>query len=84
MSAEEEVNLLRARVVRLEKQMELLYTRLGLPYQEDTETIDRPVLEALNRGDKMKAIQAYREIHKVDLNEALKAVTAMGAKMGQS
>lgn len=82
MSSEMELMELRARVARLEGQVEYLYRHLGLDVMQQPGLADERVAEALRRGNLIEAIKAYREIHNVGLAEAKRAVEDLRSRPG--
>ncbi len=80
---QEEIGLLRSRVVRLEAQVDYLYKHLGITFVEDLSAGDDPqVIEALRRNNLIEAIKYYREKNNVGLAEAKAAVEAIRARRG--
>ena len=78
MSTETELIDLRQRIVRLEGQVEYLYKRLGITIDVEAASIDESeVIAALQKGNLIEAIKAYREIYNVGLAEAKTAVENM-------
>lgn len=80
---QQEINLLRNRIVHLEAQVDFLYRHLGVRYIEQNGPADDPrILDALRKNNMIEAIKYYREIHDVGLAEAKTAVEAMRARHG--
>lgn len=71
---------LETRIQRLEAMMQALLIRLGVDPAEVTPQEppeDRAIWEALLSGNKIKAIQIYREVYGVGLKAAKDAIDAM-------
>jgi ribosomal protein L7/L12 len=85
MSIETELIDLRARVVRLEGQIEALYQHLGLTFGDSQSLMyeDGPVMDVLQTGNLIEAIKVYRQIHNVGLAEAKTAVENMRTRLGR-
>lgn len=80
---QQEIYLLRSRVVHLEAQVDFLYRHLGVTFVEPNNPDDDPrVLEALRRNNVIEAVKIYREINNVGLGEAKAAVDAIRARHG--
>jgi len=80
---QEEIALLRQRVIRLEAQVDFLYKHLGVTFVEDAyETDDPQVIEALKENNIITAIKYYRERTNVGLAEAKSAVEKIKARRG--
>jgi hypothetical protein len=80
---QQEIGLLRSRIVRLEAQVDFLYKHLGVTFVEDLDSGDDPrVLDALRKNNVIEAIKYYREVHGVGLAEAKAAVEAIRARRG--
>jgi ribosomal protein L7/L12 len=78
---EQEIALLRQRIVRLEAQVEHLFKHLGINMTEDGTPTDNPrVVEALKRNNIIEAIKIYREITGVGLAEAKSAVEGINSR----
>jgi ribosomal protein L7/L12 len=72
---EQEIALLRQRVVRLEAQVEFLFKHFGVTMPADGNPTDDPrVLDALRKNNLIEAIKYYREKTGVGLAEAKAAV----------
>lgn len=79
---EQEIALLRQRIVRLEEQVERLYKRLGFSMDGSASPEDDPrVIEALKKGQAIEAIKIYREITGLGLAEAKAAVEKIWARI---
>jgi ribosomal protein L7/L12 len=79
---EQEIALLRQRIVRLEEQVERLYKRLGFNMDENGTPDDDPrVIEALKKGQAIEAIKIYRELTGLGLAEAKLAVEKIWARI---
>ncbi len=80
---EQEIALLRQRVVRLEAQMEFLFKHLGVSMKEGGSTaVDPRIIEALKKNNIIEAIKIYREKTGVGLAEAKSAVEAINNRRG--
>jgi ribosomal protein L7/L12 len=80
---EQEIALLKQRIVRLEAQVEYLYKHLHIAFAEDGSPTDDPrIIEALKRNNLIEAIKFYRENTGLGLAEAKSAVEAIKARRG--
>jgi ribosomal protein L7/L12 len=80
---QQEIALLRQRIVRLEAQVDFLYRHLGVTFSENSYESDDPqIIEALNRNNIIEAIKYYREKTGVGLAEAKSAVEEMRTRLG--
>jgi ribosomal protein L7/L12 len=80
---QQEINLLRSRIVHLEAQVEFLYRHLGVKFMEQNSPDDDPrILDALRRNNMIEAIKIYRQINDTGLAEAKAAVEAIRARRG--
>lgn len=80
---QQEIEILRSRVSRLEAEMDFLYKRLGVTFSENANQGDDPrILDALKRNSMIEAIKIYREITNLGLAEAKAAVEAIRARRG--
>lgn len=80
---QQEINLLRSRIVHLEAQVDFLYRHLGVRFVEQNSPADDPrVLDALRRNNLIEAIKYYREIQDIGLAEAKAAVEAIRSRHG--
>jgi ribosomal protein L7/L12 len=80
---EQEIALLRQRVVRLEAQVEFLFKHLGVSMSEDgSPTIDPRIIDALKKNNLIEAIKYYREKTGVGLAEAKAAVEEINKRRG--
>jgi ribosomal protein L7/L12 len=80
---QQEINLLRSRIVHLEAQMDFLYRHLGVTYVEQHNPEDDPrILDALRKHNVIEAIRIYREINDIGLAEAKAAVEGIRARHG--
>jgi ribosomal protein L7/L12 len=80
---QEDIALLRQRIVRLEAQVDYLYRHLGVTYVENSyETDDPNVVAALRSNNMIEAIKYYRAKTGVGLAEAKSAVEAMRSRLG--
>ena len=80
---QQEINLLRSRIVQLEAQVDFLYRHLGVKFVEQNSPDDDPrILDALRKNNLIEAIKIYREINDIGLAEAKAAVEAIRARRG--
>ena len=81
---EQEIALLRQRIVRLEAQVEYLYKHLGIHMMAEGEipSDDPRVIEALKKNNLLEAIKIYREITGLGLAEAKSAVEEIKKRRG--
>ena len=80
---QQEINLLRSRIVHLEAQVDFLYRHLGITYVENNNPDDDPrIIDALRKNNLIEAIKIYREINDIGLAEAKTAVEAIRARRG--
>jgi ribosomal protein L7/L12 len=80
---QQEINLLRSRINRLEAQMDFLYRHLGVTYVEQSSPDDDPrIIDALRKNNVIEAIKYYREINDIGLAEAKAAVEAIRVRRG--
>ena len=80
---QEELALLRQRVVRLEAQVEFLYRHLNVTFEADSRAGDDPqVIEALKSRTLIEAIQIYRRNKGGSLADAKDAVEDMQRRLG--
>lgn len=80
---QQEINLLRSRIVQLEAQIDFLYRHLGITYVENNSPEDDPrIIDALRRNNIIEAIKYYREINDIGLAEAKAAIEAIRARRG--
>ncbi len=84
MNEELEIQAVRARVSKLEAEVKFLYKHFGVTFipSFELDPADRKVAEHLKKKDDLKAVAAYRAIHKVSLNEAKAAVDEIHAGLG--
>jgi ribosomal protein L7/L12 len=80
---EQEISLLRQRVVRLEAQVEFLFKHLGVQMAADGSlVVDPRIIDALKKNNLIEAIKIYREITGVGLAEAKMAVEEINKNRG--
>jgi ribosomal protein L7/L12 len=79
-----EIQAVRARVSKLEAEVRFLYKHLGVTFVPSFELdpADQPVVDALKKGEEIKAIGAYRAIHNVSLVEGKAAVDEIRIGLG--
>ena len=84
MNDELEIRAVRERVSKLEAEMRFLYKHLGVNFVPSFELdpADKDVAEFIKKGDDLKAMQAYRAVHRVSAVEAKGAVDAIRAGLG--
>ena len=71
-------------MAKLEAELRFVYKHFDLTFVPtfELDPADREVVEFLKKGDELKALTAYRGIHKVSLNEAKAAVAEIRAGLG--
>jgi ribosomal protein L7/L12 len=80
---QQEIEILRSRVSRLEAEMEYLFKHFGLTFSENASPGDDPrVIEALKKNNLIEAIKAYRELTNSGLAEAKTAVEEIRRRRG--
>lgn len=81
MNDEFEIRAVRERVSKLEAEMRFLYKHLGVTFVPSFELdpADAEVAELIRKGDDLKAMAAYRAVHRVSAVEAKAAVDAIRA-----
>lgn len=80
---QQEIQILRSRVSRLEAEMEFLYKHFGLTFSENVSSSDNPrVIEALKKNNLIEAIKIYRELTNTGLAEAKTAVEEIQRRRG--
>ena len=80
---EQEIALLRQRIVRLEAQVEYLFKHFGVSMSADgSPTADPRVIEALKKNNIIEAIKIHREITGLGLAEAKSAVEEINKRRG--
>lgn len=80
---QQEIQILRSRVSRLEAEMEYLFKHFGLTFSENASPGDDPrVIEALKKNNIIGAIKFYRELTNVGLAEAKAAVEEIQRRRG--
>jgi hypothetical protein len=80
---QQEINLLRSRIVHLEARLDFLYRHLGVTFVEQHSPDDDPrIIDALRKNNLIEAIRIYREINDIGLAEAKAAVEAIRARRG--
>lgn len=80
---QEEIALLRNRVVRLEAQVDFLYKHLNVIFTENSHESDDPrIVAALRANNLVEAIKHYREKTGAGLAEAKSAVEGMRSRLG--
>lgn len=84
MIDELEIQAMRARLAKLEAEVRFLYKYFGVTFMPtfELDPADREVVEYLKKREDLKAVTAYRAIHKVSLNEAKAAVDEIRAGLG--
>jgi ribosomal protein L7/L12 len=80
---EQEIALLRQRIVRLEAQVEYLYKHFALTFTENTSENDDPqIISALRSNNMLEAIKIYREKTGLSLAAAKSAVEDIKKRRG--
>lgn len=80
---QQEIEILRSRVSRLEAEVEFLYKHFGLTFSENVNPGDDPrVIEALKKNNLIEAIKIYREMTNSGLAEAKTAVEEIRRRRG--
>ncbi len=80
---EQEIALLRQRIVRLETQVENLYKHFSLTISENSSEGDDPqIITALRAGNMLEAIKLFREKTGLSLAAAKSAVEDIKKKRG--
>ena len=80
---QQEIQILRSRVSRLEAEMEFLFRHFALTFVENASPGDDPrVIEALKKKNLIEAIKIYREMTNSGLAEAKKAVEEIQRRRG--
>ena len=71
---------LKTRVAELEDKLKFLYDRMNIEYMDEdsVRTVNSKIRALLQKGNKIEAIKAYREIYKVGLAEAKQIIDALG------
>jgi ribosomal protein L7/L12 len=70
-----QVDALEAKVARLERQVEILASELGVQVEADpSPQVSDEVAVLIQRGKKIDAIKKYREEHNVGLKEAKRVI----------
>ena len=84
MSLEQEnIELLRQRVNRLEEQVDFLYRHLGITFSSGENSAEDPqIIEALREHKMIEAIKLYRLKTGVGLAEAKSAMEALQGRLG--
>ena len=80
---QQENEILRSRVSRLEAEVEYLYKHFGLTFSENASPSDDPrVIEALKKNNMIEAIKQYRELTNTGLVDAKAAVEEIRRRRG--
>jgi ribosomal protein L7/L12 len=76
MVTETDILLLKSRISELEDRLNFLYQRLGIEYADpNSDPVRSPqIQEALRHGNKIEAIEIYRELTGVGLAEAKEVI----------
>lgn len=83
MIYEEDIAKLRARVIRLEGQVNFLYKKLNLEFEPEPQTDDDPkIIEYIKKGQILDAIKIHRQNTGSGLAEAKAAVEEIQARLG--
>jgi len=80
---EQQINVLKMQVQRLETQVEFLYKHLGVTFVAETRAEDDPrVIAALKANNLLEAIRLYRETNDIGPVDARSAVEEMKKRLG--
>jgi ribosomal protein L7/L12 len=80
---QQEIEILRSRVSRLEAEVDFLYKHFGLTFSENANPSDDPrVIEALKKNNLIEAIKVYRELTNLGLAESKSAVEEIRRRRG--
>jgi ribosomal protein L7/L12 len=80
---QQQIEILRSRVSRLEAEVEFLYKHMRITFSENSSPDDDPqVIEALRKQNVIEAIKRYRELTNVGLAEAKDAVEELRRRRG--
>ena len=79
---QQEIEILRSRVSRLEAEMEYLYKHFGLTFSEESPSDDPRIIEALQKKNLIEAIKIYRERTNLGLAESKTAVEEIRRRRG--
>lgn len=79
---QQEIEILRSRVSRLEAEVEFLYKHFRLTFSENPPGDDPRVIEALQRNNLIEAIKIYRELTNLGLAESKNAVEEIRRRRG--
>jgi ribosomal protein L7/L12 len=77
MLLEDEVQELRDRVAKLERQVAFLLNSSGLAYEDESPPVSDEIADLVRRGRKIEAIKRYREATGVGLKAAKKYVESL-------
>jgi ribosomal protein L7/L12 len=83
MTNDDEVHVLRMRIIRLESQVMHLFRHLDIAMPEEAEASEDPRVVALvKEGNMLEAVKRYHEIHSVGLAEAQRSVEDLQKRLG--
>jgi len=83
MVTEQDLSILRARVIRLEGQVNYLYEKLNIEFVPEGHMTDDPIIvEFIKKGQILEAIKVYRQNTGVGLAEGKAAVEEMQGRLG--
>lgn len=83
MVSEEDLAKLRARVIKLEGQVNFLYKKLNIEFVPETQISDDPkIIEFIKKGQILEAIKVRRQNTGEGLAEAKDAVEEMQGRLG--
>lgn len=83
MVSEEDLARLRARVIKLEGQVNFLYKKLNIEFVPETQISDDPkIIEFIKKGQILEAIKVRRQNTGEGLAEAKDAVEEMQGRLG--
>ena len=78
MLLEDEVQELRERVAKLERQVAFLMESLAPDYQDEAPPISAEIVDLVRRGRKIEAIKRYRDATGAGLKAAKEFVESLG------
>jgi ribosomal protein L7/L12 len=83
MVSEEDLSKLRARVIKLEGQVNFLYKKLNIEFVPETQITDDPkIIEFIKKGQILEAIKVQRQNTGEGLAEAKAAVEEIQGRLG--
>ena len=83
MVTDQDLSILRSRVIHLEGQINFLYKHLGIEFVPEPSPADDPrIIEQVKKGNMLEAIKIHREINGSSLPEAKEAVEEIKGRLG--